>query len=769
MKELEYDEFEVVLERSGDGYSARVVDSPTGPASAMPFVPPVEAAELPTLRATMRGSSHTAVADEGDISAAVAPAAAGPKAFGTALFEALFNEKALNILRTSQFVAAKHGRGLRLRIRFSDVAELANLPWELLYDPGKHKFLCQYRASPTVRLLDLPEPVTPLKVHGPLRMLVVISGPKDLPELDAEKEWMQVQEELAPLVDAGRIEIVRLPVPTLEALHAKVLAQEFHVFHFVGHGGINANGEGHLAFVWPNGLQHQVRGSHLGVMLSNSPVRLAVLNSCQGGTVSADDPYGSSAIALVEQGIPAVIAMQFPISDGAARTFSRTLYDSVAAGRSVDLGVTLGRQAVLATSETEWATPVLYLRGNDGVLFELADGPVDTILEDPHEELPPQAAAEPVSEPVPEPVPERVPEPDTDPEPSPTDLAGSVSDGSVDPPWPEEAAPGVPVTDGEAVVPAPVVVDPEAPGGVVEVKVRHVRTVPVAILLVLALALVGWLTIRPWGTAVAAPTNVSATISPDLVSMSWDPSPADGPAIDHWEIYLGDRLVTTAPKPTISFPPSGPGRDYRVVAIAADGQRSDAAGATVTVPPTTTTTTSPTTTSATSTTSKATATTRTTSHGPQPAPTTADLEILWLRSTPVEGDAEMLTFQTDNYGRAEVDGERVHLEVLGGGQVHDAFFRRGSAGDRQWCEVRTTEATCEIGSHGIKGAVFVEVTVRWDGTSTGLKATVQDVGGTKDVGKMPNTAIYEHVPTPTITLTQPVPTITESPTIPFSW
>ena len=50
MKDLEYDEFEVVLERSGDGYSARVADSPTGPAPAMPFVQPMEIADLPPHR-----------------------------------------------------------------------------------------------------------------------------------------------------------------------------------------------------------------------------------------------------------------------------------------------------------------------------------------------------------------------------------------------------------------------------------------------------------------------------------------------------------------------------------------------------------------------------------------------------------------------------------------------------------------------------------------------------------------------------------------------
>jgi hypothetical protein len=62
MKDLEYDEFEVVLERSRDGYSARVADSPTGPAPAIPFVQPMEIADLPPLRETMRGAEAEAPA-----------------------------------------------------------------------------------------------------------------------------------------------------------------------------------------------------------------------------------------------------------------------------------------------------------------------------------------------------------------------------------------------------------------------------------------------------------------------------------------------------------------------------------------------------------------------------------------------------------------------------------------------------------------------------------------------------------------------------------
>ncbi|WP_353511289.1 CHAT domain-containing protein [Intrasporangium sp.] len=796
MKDLEYDEFEVVLERSGDGYSARVVKSLTGLTPAAPFVPPVEKAALLQLRETMRGVGGTAPAGEVD---QVGSPTVTPKAFGSALFLALFTEKALNIFQTSQFVAASHGRGLRLRIRFSDVAELANLPWELLYDPDKHKFLGRHRAYPTIRMLDLPEPVPPFRVTGPLRMLVVISSPKDLPELAVENEWMALQEELKPLVAAGRIDLERLPVPTMEALYTKASTTEFHVFHFIGHGGINANGEGHLAFVRPNGLQHRVPGGDLAVMLEHSPIRLAVLNSCEGGTVSAEDPFGSAAIALVEQGIPAVVAMQFQISDVGARTFSRTLYDSVAAGRSVDLGVTLGRQALLATSETEWATPVLYLRGEDGVLFELEDGPVETILEDPlatRGRLPDTAPvpAPAGEQPPPDPERESEREPETEPvsiaPPPPTGLVGSVREGRVDLRWQQEAAADVSVLDWEVFrdrelisrVVSPRAIDqPEGPGmysyfvvaagkgsqksqpsaewtatvpgpsieaprltasgpptrptapsrpqptsgspdkpedGWIEVKARHVRRVPVAIVLILALAVAVWLVARPRAAALAAPTHVVAAFDTGLVSMTWDPVPADGPAVDRWEIYLDDVRVTTVRQPEASFPPIRSGQvEYRVVALGADGSRSDPAAVAVTVPR-------------------------------DPAKT-ADVEISVSEVLAAEGDAVTVTFETDNLGKAELVNEQVFVEAVGGGQLHAVSFTRGSSGQPQPCSVDGAEATCEIGGHAIKGLVHVSATVGWVATSSGVRATVKDTAGTTDPKQKNNAATYKrHLTSP---------------------
>ena len=77
-------------------------------------------------------------------------------------------------------------------------------------------------------------------------------------------------------------------------------------------------------------LQH-VDGGTLAVMLhdKSDTVRLIFLNACKTAMSSREgelDPFGGVATSLIEAGIPAVVAMQFPISDKAAINFSRTFF-----------------------------------------------------------------------------------------------------------------------------------------------------------------------------------------------------------------------------------------------------------------------------------------------------------------------------------------------------------------------------------------------------------------------------------------------------------
>ena len=65
---------------------------------------------------------------------------------------------------------------------------------------------------------------------------------------------------------------------------------------------------------------HRVGSQYLGMLLhDHESLRVAVLNACEGARTSKQDPFAGSAQTLVQQGIPAVIAMQFEIADDVAQ------------------------------------------------------------------------------------------------------------------------------------------------------------------------------------------------------------------------------------------------------------------------------------------------------------------------------------------------------------------------------------------------------------------------------------------------------------------
>ena len=117
----------------------------------------------------------------------------------------------------------------------------------------------------------------------------------------------------------------------------------------------------------------RVSAQFLGTLLhDHRPLRLAVLNACEGARASRGDPFAGTAQSLVQQGIPAVIAMQFEVTDEAAICFTREFYAAIAVGYPVDAALAEARKAIFAeVSEIEWGTPVLYMRSPDGKVFEV--------------------------------------------------------------------------------------------------------------------------------------------------------------------------------------------------------------------------------------------------------------------------------------------------------------------------------------------------------------------------------------------------------------
>ncbi len=362
-----YEDFDLLIDRHGpDGYRARVLRSPAGESEAVEFVLPFSPLEVKYFLLQI-GQSRSGKRGGGR------PESEPLKEFGGKLYGAVFHDDLRQILQRSLSSTYEQNVGLRLRLRLSDTPELAELPWEFLYDTSHKRFLARSRFSPLVRYLDLPDPPHSLSVDGPLRVMVMISNPSDYDELDAEREWNLLNSALAQQRADGRVVIERLAA-RMSALRGRLRQEEFHVFHFVGHGFYHSDwGSGVLVMEGADGRSHEIPGDELGVLLSDyGQTRLVVLNACEGARSDGNDLFGGTAQSLIQQGLPAVVAMQFQISDAAAIVFAREFYGAIADGCRLEAAVAEARGAISDEGHvTEWGTPVLYSRALDGRLFDV--------------------------------------------------------------------------------------------------------------------------------------------------------------------------------------------------------------------------------------------------------------------------------------------------------------------------------------------------------------------------------------------------------------
>lgn len=363
---IRYLDFDLLIERAGDGYKARVLDSPAGEASgdfAAPFTPE---------------DINNFFVQIGQTRSFETQQTRRIREFGQSLFEAVFTGPVRDRLRASMGEASLNSTGLRIRLRLSGTPELGNLPWEFLYDPGISRFLALSVETPIVRYLETQQMAQPLAVQPPLRILTMICSPQDYPRLDVEREWENLQQSMSGLQARGLVDLVRLDPPTLASLQQQLRREQYHIFHFIGHGVFSrTDQDGFLLF--ENALRggQRVSGHDLGTLLhDHRPLRLTVLNACEGARASVEDQFAGTAQSLVRNGIPAVIAMQFRITDQASIMLAREFYGALADGYPVDAALTEARKAIKTEgNDLEWGTPVLYMRTPDGRIFDIAAQP----------------------------------------------------------------------------------------------------------------------------------------------------------------------------------------------------------------------------------------------------------------------------------------------------------------------------------------------------------------------------------------------------------
>jgi len=217
-------------------------------------------------------------------------------------------------------------------------------------------------------------------VDLPLRVLVFASNPEDLPDqekLNIADEIKAIRDAIADSAELIQLQIVepsKEPAPTFGTLCE--LGPKSHVLHFIGHGNADVGAPNHhfphvgkarkgrLLLQDQAGRADWRDISEVTGALLNTDTQLIVLNGCH-----------TAAVSVLACQFPAVIGMQFRISDPVATCFARGLYKQLADTGQLDDALHCARDEIRRQSPSdcrwEYRTPVLYMQSEDGILLRI--------------------------------------------------------------------------------------------------------------------------------------------------------------------------------------------------------------------------------------------------------------------------------------------------------------------------------------------------------------------------------------------------------------
>ncbi|MET0578033.1 MAG: CHAT domain-containing protein [Ilumatobacteraceae bacterium] len=368
-----YDDFRVTFTpRADDTFDMRAVDA-AGTSTTSRFTLPLSTDELEqqVLRfARGRASRRASALVARDVGGDEAPVVIDAERLGASLADALFGGDVGDAYEHARHRAESNERGLRLTLSLAAAPHLLSVPWEFLY--RRPRFLASQRRTPLVRLLDAGSLAAPPLIDGEVRILGIVASPHDLPALDVDAERRRVEQAVAAVADLGRVRLDWLEPATPRRLRQALRDGNYHVVHYVGHSAFTDDGSGLLYLEDGKGGSIEVDETLFANLLADQDLlRLVVLNSCEGARTTLTDPFAGVATTLIHLGVPAVVAMQFEISDEAAILFAEELYTNLIGRQDpIDAAVAEARKAIYSEiDKVEFATPVLFVRDPDVELF----------------------------------------------------------------------------------------------------------------------------------------------------------------------------------------------------------------------------------------------------------------------------------------------------------------------------------------------------------------------------------------------------------------
>ncbi len=301
-------------------------------------------------------------------------ASGDPKVDGAALFDRLLADPALQ-----RAWGTISGQATQRRIRLyidPEAAILHTLPWELLRD--KNVVLAAHADTPFSRYLPGERPWREAVKRLPIRILVVISNPSDLekynlPLAKIEVEKQALDEAFATVVP-GKVKVDYLEPPaTLSCIEDALRDGDYQILHILSHGAFNSRThETALYLEDADQRARRVGDSDFAAMLARKGIQphVVVLAACQSATRTSADAFRGLAPKLIAAGVPAVVAMQDFVTVQSARLFSGEFYRRLLEHDTVDLAANEARDKLLTEDRHDAAVPVLFMRLQDGRLWQ---------------------------------------------------------------------------------------------------------------------------------------------------------------------------------------------------------------------------------------------------------------------------------------------------------------------------------------------------------------------------------------------------------------
>ncbi|NEO75341.1 CHAT domain-containing protein [Moorena sp. SIO4G3] len=344
------------------------------------------------------------------------------KKIGQGIYNTLFPPGKGRDLLQRMLARLESNEQLHIQIQFSEEIDqrgrLPDYPWELACDD--RGFLARRQVTFS-RLIAFVENIPKLPAVKKIKVLLVSSPVGDsamhLPPLDSQ-EQRAILRGLKQAEAEGKIEVEQLKSPTFKEF-GDYLTQISgdktpHIIHFDGHGvfGKRCNNEqcrtihnqvratqcrkcgspldpspqGYLLFepnpedwnkdadyISATEISDLIQKSNLDLeQQPDQGIRLVVMSACKTGmALGSDSVFNGVAQKLIEQQIPAVVAMQYNVTVTGATAFAERFYRALGNKKVLTTALSMG-QSAMGREGNQWYRPVLYLRWYDqegGQLF----------------------------------------------------------------------------------------------------------------------------------------------------------------------------------------------------------------------------------------------------------------------------------------------------------------------------------------------------------------------------------------------------------------